>query len=152
MDIVEMRKIAIATANAQGISPALVQAVCHHESGGWRTWASRYEPRFFDRYVAVHRMPKVQTFGLCSPDTERTLRATSFGLMQIMGQTAREFGFEGEFLTQLCDPHAGIEFGCRKLARCLKLKPDVSEALLMYNGGGDPSYPGKVLAHLKEYS
>ena len=150
MDIVEMRKIAIATANAQGIDPVLVQAVCHHESGNWRTWAGRYEPAFYSRYIEP--MVKVKTFGLCSVDTERTWRATSFGLMQIMGQTAREFGFEGEFLTQLCDPHAGIEFGCRKLARCLKLKSGVRAALLSYNGGGDLDYPDKVLAHMEEYS
>lgn len=132
-----------------GIDPALVCAVCHHESANWNTWASRYEPAFFEKYVPSD----AKTFGsVCSLDTERRLRATSFGLMQIMGQVSRERGFIGEYLTELCDPAVGIEYGCRELSRRLKnASGDVRKGLLGYNGGGNPKYPDLVLAHYEEY-
>lgn len=152
MTVADMRQLAVTTASAHRIDPTLVQAVCHHESG-WNPWATRYEQGFFDRYVSEVRMPTVQTFGICSSVTERRLRATSFGLMQIMGQVARESGYKAVFLTQLCDPYPGLEYGCIKLARCLKANNnDPRGALLMFNGGADSGYPDKVLAHLKEYS
>jgi len=46
--------------------------------------------------------------------TERILQRTSWGLMQIMGAVARERGFRG-WLTELCDPQANLEWGCKHL-------------------------------------
>ena len=130
-------------AEAHGLDPALVLSVCHHESENWKPFACRYEPQFYHRYIS-------SMTGLS--DTEMTLRATSFGLMQVMGQTAREFGFSGDFLTELLDPVTGLEFGCRKLARCLDQENgDVRKALLRFNGGADKSYPDHVLQHLDKY-
>ena len=84
--------------------------------------------------------------------TEANTRAMSFGLMQVMGEVARELGFAGEFLTELCDPHVGIEFGCRKLAKALaKHNGQLEESLLAYNGGADKLYPSKVLALVPSY-
>ncbi len=37
-------------AEAHGIDPALLCALVHHESG-WNTWAVRFEPAFYERYV-----------------------------------------------------------------------------------------------------
>lgn len=149
MNRAELVNIAKKIAVTYALDPALVCAVCHHESANWNTWASRYEPGFFDKYVPQD----AKTFGnVCSVDTERRLRATSFGLMQIMGQVARERGFTGEYLTELCDPLNGIEYGCRELARRMKnANGDVRKALLGYNGGGNPNYPNLVLAHYSEY-
>lgn len=147
----EMIALAKSIAEKHDLDPALVCAVCHHESDGWNTWASRYEPAFYIRYVDPIKV--MQTFGpTCSRQTERTLRATSFGLMQVMGQVARERAFSGEYLTELCDPAVGIEYGCRELARRIKLaKGDIRGGLLGYNGGGDPSYPDKVMNHYGDY-
>lgn len=146
-----MISLAKQTAATHGLDPALVCAICHHESANWNTWASRYEPAFYERYVLP--IADLKTFGgTCSKATERTLRATSFGLMQIMGQVARERGFTGEYLTELCDPINGIEQGCRELARRMKnAGGDVRKGLLGYNGGGNPKYPDLVLAHYDEY-
>jgi len=36
--------------------------------------------------------------------------------MQVMGQVAREHGFEGKFLSALCDPALGLDIGCAALA------------------------------------
>ena len=147
----EMIDLAKKIAVTYTLDPALVCAVCHHESAGWNTWASRHEPAFYIKYIEP--MVDLKTFGpTCSRATERMHRATSYGLMQIMGQVARERGFSGEYLTELCDPAVGIEYGCKELARRMKnANGDVTKALLGYNGGANPEYPKFVMTHYQEY-
>lgn len=143
MSLTQLQGAARTAAEAHGLDPALVCAVCHHESANWKPWAARYEPGFYGRYV-------VGIQGIS--ETEKTLRATSFGLMQIMGQVARELGFHGDYLTELLDPVTNLEFGCRKLARCMdRASSDIRAALLLYNGGSDKGYPDRVLQHLPRY-
>ena len=68
-------------ASAEGIPAALVCAVVEQESN-WNTWAIRYEPLFFAKYVApLYTNNKVGA-------TEAYARGMSWGLMQVMGQTA----------------------------------------------------------------
>lgn len=74
-------------ATAQSLDPALVCAVVEQESG-WNPWAMRYEPAFFTRYVApLYTNNKITA-------TEAWARGFSWGLMQVMGQVARESGFD----------------------------------------------------------
>ncbi len=128
------------------LDPALVCAVIEQESA-WNPWAVRYEPGFLSRYVAP-----LYTAGKLSA-TEAYTRAMSWGLMQVMGQVAREFGFEEASLAELCDPAIGVEFGCRVLAARLKRsRSDVSAALLAWNGGANPNYAAEVLARTHNYS
>lgn len=109
-------------------------------------WAVRFEPGFLRRYI----MPQYASGKL--DVTETYTRAMSFGPLQIMGQTAREFGFEGKYLTELCDPAVGIEFGCRKLESCLKRSAGkINEALEFYNGGDQANYAAEVLLLSKPY-
>jgi Transglycosylase SLT domain len=84
---------------------ALVCAIIEQESA-WNPHAIRYEPGFRTRYVAP--------LGL--PPTEEIARSISWGLMQVMGQVAREHGFTGKFLSALCDPVVGLDIGCAALA------------------------------------
>lgn len=134
--------MAESTAKAQGVDPALLKALCHHESVDWQVWAVRYEPAFYEKY----------TKPMALSDTEEYTRAISYGLTQIMGETAREFGFKGKYLAELLDPAVNLQYGCQKLARCLKQHPgDVRAALNAYNGGGNQQYPDLVLQHLGEY-
>lgn len=143
MTLLQLQGLARVAAEAHGIDPALVQAVCHHESANWKQWAVRYEPGFYTKYVE-------KIAGISA--TEKTMRATSFGLMQCMGQVAREYGFAGDDLTELLDPVTNLEYGCRKLAKCLKLENgNVNRALLRYNGGSNQDYPDLVLRHLELY-
>lgn len=137
-----LQQIAVAAAHNHGLDPALVCAICHHESDNWKPWAIRFEPGFYRRY----------TQPMALSDTEEHSRAISYGLMQVMGQVAREFGFEGEFLTELCDPLTNLEYGCRKLAREMdKASGNIRQALLGYNGGGNLAYPDLVLRHYDQY-
>ena len=105
----EVIDLARQIAAEHGLAPALVCAVIEQESA-WNPWAVRYEPGFLSRYIAP-----LYTSGKLSA-TEAYTRAMSWGLMQVMGQVAREFGFKEASLSELCDPAAGIEFGCRILA------------------------------------
>ena len=135
MSIDQLRAVARSAAIAAGIDPGLVQAVCQHESS-WNPWSVRYEPVFYQTYVSHMKLP----------ETEKQTRATSWGLMQIMGQVAREKGFDGKYLTELLDPLTGVTYGCKKLKECLdKERGDVRSALLRWNGGGNSAYPDYVI-------
>ena len=140
----ELQTIAVAVALNHGLDPALVCSVCHHESDNWNQWAVRYEPSFYSRYIE-------KIVGLTQ--TEKTMRATSFGLMQVMGQVAREYGFDEKYLTELLDPLTAITYGCKRLKRALdKEGGSVDAALLNYNGGGNANYPQLVMDHYQQYA
>jgi soluble lytic murein transglycosylase-like protein len=131
---------------AHGIEPQLVCAVIEQESA-WNPWAVRYEPGFLSHYVAPF-----YTAGKLSA-TEAYTRSMSWGLMQVMGQVARELGFKEQSLAELCDPATGIEFGCKVLAALLaKTKGDVPAALQAWNGGADANYAAEVMARKRNYS
>jgi soluble lytic murein transglycosylase-like protein len=142
----EIIELARRIAFAHGLDPALVCAVIEQESA-WNPWAVRYEPGFLSRYVAP-----LYTAGKLSA-TETYTRSMSWGLMQVMGQVAREAGFEEASLAELCDPFVGVDWGCRLLAtRLTRAKGDVAAALLAWNGGANPDYPVEVLARTRNYS
>lgn len=125
-----------------GLVPSLVAAVCEQEST-WNPWAIRFEPAFEARYIK----PALPT----APTTRELTKAISFGLMQIMGEVAIELGWQGSFLSELCDPETGVVFGCKKLQKCFFAHRDDEPSLLAYNGGGNPLYASQVLARVKNY-
>jgi soluble lytic murein transglycosylase-like protein len=134
-----------AAAAASGIDGALICAMAEQESA-WNPWAIRYEPQFYKRYVtgliAAERLS----------ETESRARATSWGLLQVMGQVAREHGFSGAFLAELCDPASGVQIGCKVFAGMLEAeKTNVTEALQRWNGGDRPEYAAEVLARVQTY-
>jgi soluble lytic murein transglycosylase-like protein len=138
-------------ATKYGLTPALVFAVVEQESG-WNPWALRHEPGFQERLVLpLSDSGRLRTFG-ASKDTEIVMRSCSFGLMQTMGQVVREAGADFAFLTELCDPERGLEFGCAHLAKKVKrTSGDVRAALQLWNGGGNPAYASEVLARMGNY-
>ncbi len=142
MTIQQLYAVARSAALNANLDPALVMAVCEHESS-WNPFAVRFEPVFYSTYVSAMK-------GIT--ETEKMLRATSFGLMQIMGQTAREKGFDDKYLTALFDPLNAVTYGCRKLKDCMaRENGSVSGALLRYNGGGDSHYPDLVMQYLPKF-
>lgn len=139
MDKNEIITLARAIAMRHDLSAEIVLGIIERESS-FNCWSIRYEPGFLLRYVA----PQYKAGKLNA--TETYARSFSWGLMQIMGQTAREFGFVGEFLSELSDPEIGIEWGCRKLVGCLrKAEGDMSKALEAYNGGANESYSAEII-------
>jgi len=127
-------------AAVQSLDPALVCAVVEQESS-WNPWAMRYEPAFFTRYVAsLYTNNKITA-------SEAYARGFSWGLMQVMGQVARETGFDALFLSALCDPEQGLTVGCKVLRKKFDaMGGDTTRALLAWNGGGNPAYATQVLA------
>jgi len=132
-------------AELEGLDAPVVCAVVEQESA-WNPWAMRYEPLFFAKYVApLYTNNKVGA-------TEAYARGFSWGLMQVMGQTARETGVNSLFLSTLCDPAAGLAVGCKVLRKKLDAAGgDLRKALLAWNGGGNPDYPDEVMARVSKY-
>ncbi|PYU32417.1 MAG: lysozyme, partial [Acidobacteria bacterium] len=83
------------TAEAHALWPELVCAIVEQESA-WNPWALRYEPAFYEKYIA----PQIAR-GVIADLTEWRARAFSWGLMQVMGQVAREHGFADASLASL---------------------------------------------------
>jgi soluble lytic murein transglycosylase-like protein len=155
----ELMALARAAASKHALDPALVCAVIEQESA-WDVHSIRYEPAFRTRYVAP--------LGL--PPTEEVARSISWGLMQVMGQVAREHGFSGKFLSALCEPATGLDIGCAVLSTKLAIRSgspsrasnategslsssadDIGRALTLWNGGANPDYAAQVIARLDKY-
>ena len=132
-------------AAARSLDAALVCAVIEQESG-WNPWAMRYEPAFFAKYVApLYTNNRISA-------SEAYARGFSWGLMQVMGQVAREAGFEALFLSALCDPEQGLAVGCKVLRKKFDaMAGDTTRALLAWNGGANPTYAAQVLARRSHY-
>ena len=111
----------------------LVSAMVLTESGGDQ-WAWNPEPHYrylvdattgapFRRLTADEIRSQVppKDFpsmpGLADDrDAEWWGQQASWGLMQVMGAVAREYGFKQHF-PALCDVHTGLQYGCRHLGR-----------------------------------
>lgn len=129
-----------------GLNPALVCAVIEQESA-WDPCAIRYDPAFSDRYI----IPMLQR-GEITSKTDAVARAISWGLMQVMGQTAREHGFTGTYLSELTLPGYAVEIGCKVLAESIRRESgDIARGLERYNGGGNPDYATEVMARMSKY-
>jgi soluble lytic murein transglycosylase-like protein len=138
-------QLAISIAKDHSLDPALVCAIIEQESG-WNPWAIRYEPEFMAKYVApLYTNNKISA-------TEAFARSFSWGLMQVMGQVARENGYSGQFLAGLCDPNQGVTLGCKVLTGKLsKASGDIAKGLQLWNGGGNPNYATQVMSRLPHY-
>ena len=144
-------ELVVTMAGSYQLPVVIVRAMVEHESVGGIPAAMRFEPDFYKRYLEG-KTPDFRPDG-SSWDTERIGRAISWGLMQVMGETARVVGFRGWF-GELLTPAVGLEWGCRYLRRLADRYladggwPTVMRA---YNGGPgkrhqmDSPYPGKIL-------
>ena len=153
----QLVSLARKTAALHALDPSLVCAIVEQESA-WNPWAIRYEPTFFAKYVApLYTNNKISS-------SEAYARGFSWGLMQVMGQVARENGYAEPFLSSLCDPADALEIGCRVLRKkfdavsspvaqtILSASGDViTRALLLWNGGSNRAYPMQVLARRTHY-
>lgn len=170
-----LHELATTIALRHNLPPALVCAMITVESG-WDTTACRLEPHYrylwdvrsnapFRRLTAAESRSETAPPDFPAPagvgrHTEWQHQQTSFGLLQIMGAVARERDCTARFLTALCEPEVGLEYGCRHLAhyafacRYLALH-GWAGVCRAYNGGPyaavhntNPEYPHKVLAAL----
>jgi hypothetical protein len=155
------------------IPPDLGAALIMQESQGV-FWASRFEEKWFAAKLLLLPRSKlagyVPTSGTPSLYDEKIWRAHSWGLCQVMGDRARILGFKGDFLPELIsNPEIGLDLGFKYLRQCFGDKPPalmvagpespfgrvmrtldddftrVISATLRYNGGGDKTYPHKLI-------
>jgi soluble lytic murein transglycosylase-like protein len=119
-----VRKFIDMVSSKHNLDPDLVEAFVMQESSG-NTNAVRVEFGFYEKYCKPMPMN----------DTEKMCRAMSWGLMQILGQTAREIGFNGKFLTELLDPIIGLEYGCKYLSHKIAGYAELDDAIAAYNSG-----------------
>lgn len=141
MEYAQLVLLAKEIARKHVLDPALICAVVEQESD-WITWAIRYEPAFQKRYVEPLKLQN---------QTEIVARSMSWGLLQLMGQGARELGFS-EKMASLCDPYVGLEWGCKHFSRKFDAAgSDVTKALLLWNGGGNQAYPAQVMARVNKF-
>jgi soluble lytic murein transglycosylase-like protein len=148
----ELEELAIKIAEETKLNPALALAVCKVESS-WNPYAIRFELLFKKNYIDGK---KVKIFGWqCSENTERIALATSWGLMQIMGATARGMGFDKVFLSELLVPETNLRLGCNLLSRLLEKWGKLDGAISAYNAGKptvrNAVYVNKVKQEMKRY-
>jgi hypothetical protein len=93
-------------AAAHNIEAAFIAAIVMQESGG-NSFKCRFEEGWKYFLKPSEWAPKVGT----SYPTECSQQATSWGLMQVIGSTAREMGYEGLF-PMLTGPVCGLKWGC----------------------------------------
>ena len=111
------------------IDPNWVYAIIQKESSGISS-AMRYEKNW--KYLA---RPDFYADRLnITTDTEIQLQKFSYGLMQIMGSVAREYGF-ADSLALLIDPFRSLEYGCRHLKNFRRRYPLGRDWIAAYNAG-----------------
>lgn len=134
------------------IEPKYIAAIIYEESRGI-PWAYNVEKGFYTKYLQGKPWNKLPGYFPRErppmPSVEIEARYWSWGLMQIMGQTAREHGFEGRYLTELLDPVVNICLGARIFAAKWKPGEPLETGLLRWNGGADKEYPERVKKWLK---
>jgi len=147
----DLRRVTVeAVAVRHGLDPCLVAAFCQQESS-WDAHAFNPEPQY--RYLwdilkakPFREITAAEGASESPPadfpavrgvptDAEWQLQQASIGIMQVMGAVARELGFSGRFLLELCEPEIGLEYGCRKLAALSRRCTSADEIAAAYNTG-----------------
>lgn len=113
-----------------GVSETLVAALVTVESN-WNPLAWRYEPAFTFAFKAK----EFATRHGISLSTEAAGQRVSYGMLQVMGCTARELGFVDTFPQMFVDPMCGLEYGIRYLVTRMDRYSNVEDAIAAYNAG-----------------
>lgn len=135
------------------LRPDVVMCIVIQESKG-DTFAWRWEEAFWEKNLKGKDRSQLSGW-TPKPGTLPTLtdellqRSCSYGVMQVLGDTARWCAkVQTPFLTSLCDPERGIEAGCKVLSFYLnRAGGDYRAGLKGYNGSW--SYADEVLDRVK---
>jgi len=136
----DVDKLVTASATKYMIPAELVRAIMIVESAG-DPWAYRNEPGYrwlWDVRIGLPYEGDPQSLPAprgVSQATELMGQQTSWGLMQVMGATARELGFRGRYLTALLDPEMSLEYGCRYLQVLFQRHRSWEPVAAAYNAG-----------------
>ena len=126
----------VSTARGAQVPPELVLGIIEAESGG-DPHATKINATY------PYTMMQAKRPAGCSVDMERMCQKTAWGLMQVMGATARELGFDG-WLSELVGPETnvrlGIEFLRRKMSQYFE-RDGIEGVAAAYNGGAPRRRP-----------
>jgi soluble lytic murein transglycosylase-like protein len=126
-------------ADSFALPPSLVAAVIQEESR-FEPWAARTEPHY-KRKAIVQEQARVWSKryrSLPTYETELDDRSRSLGLMQVMGQLAREQGFAGRYLSGMHLPQNAIAHGAKRLRVLIdRYRGDTLSAISAYNQGNN---------------
>jgi len=117
----------VAAYNTQ-LDHSLVAAIVLAESNG-SPFAMRFEPEWKYGFKHEEFAKKLGS----SVATEKITQATSWGLMQVMGTVAREYGFIG-WLSELCEIKQGLKYGTMHLKAKIA-KYGLPGGISAYNAG-----------------
>lgn len=133
------------------LNPNIIASIIMTESSNNR-FALRFEPR----YKYFFKIKENAAIAKTSEITEATLQMFSFGLTQIMGGVAREYGLTGSML-QLTDVAINLDFCGKHLKRFYDRYKTEEDMLASYNAGSpvklpsglykNQNYVDKVLAY-----
>lgn len=151
-NIAHIKSCIASCSNLFGVNQSLLKAIIWQESTV-ETLATRFEPGFYSLYIADASKTKLRGDWpeTITETTERRARATSWGLMQIMGQTARELGYKG-LLTGLVYPEVGLFWATAYLSRKIGAL-GMELGIRAYNGDVESprtaEYLQKIQSHLQ---
>lgn len=137
------RDLVVRTAATYRLDPTLLQAQVLVESSGDPS-AFRYEREYFYRYLKSNPDAKGFKYG--------PLAACSYGLLQIMLETALEIGFDDP-PERLFVPQIGLAWGAKYLRSLVEwAHGDIEQALAAYNGGkaGNGVRPFRTMAYVEK--
>lgn len=120
-------QLVLTVANSYNLPFDLLQGQMLVESSG-DPFAFRYEHDFFVTYIRGNAHAAGARFG--------PLAACSFGLLQILLETACELGF-ADRPERLFEPQVGLAFGAKYVRQCIdRSNGDLRLGLARYNGSG----------------
>lgn len=150
----DIEKIAEQMSIEFNVPKPLLCAVIFCESA-FRKKAYRFEPAFKSRYIDRNSNYKDL------PDDEKEWLATSHGLMQIMGLTAIELGYQFDTMEQIYEPEINIEIGAFFLRKLFNKYKSWEDAIASYNAGSprydsdgtyvNQDYIDKVVSYWNKY-
>ena len=120
--------------------PASLLAAFIQEESQFDPFAIRTEPHYLKKrkVIAEARSWSRKHRGVPTYETELFLRASSMGLMQPLGQVAREQGFKARFLSALIEPYNSLDEGAKHLRdKIIRYKGDTLSAISAYNQGNN---------------
>lgn len=122
-------------AKRHGLDPEWVAAIVQKESA-----AVKDRVRYEKNWKYWHNIPiHARRIGI-TEESERQMQMFSWGIMQVMGSVARQWGFS-EGLQNLSDWEKNLEYGCKHLANMKKRFPTGRDWISAYNAGSPRKKP-----------
>ena len=127
----EIKSLIVYKAEQHQLDPKLLLALAYTESS-YRPFVTTYETD----YRWLYKLEEMAKEMGVTVVTEKVHQQTSWGLCQVMGAVAREYGFRLH-MPELCDPLTNLEYACIHLKKKIKqysLK-DPIDIYACYNAG-----------------